>query len=59
MHLHGVAQLGPVHRGSGVRPLVWLLATDSQWGRLLRVAVISVLFAGLLLGMHWTMGEPR
>lgn len=42
-----------------MRPLVWLLATDSQWGRLLRVAVISVLFAGLLLGMHWTMGEPR
>jgi hypothetical protein len=41
------------------RPLVWLLATDSQWGRLLRVVVISAVFAGLLLAMHYGTGMPR
>jgi hypothetical protein len=38
---------------------VWLLTVGSQWGRLLRVVVISAAFVGLLLGMHWTIGEPR
>lgn len=39
--------------------LTWLFLARTQWAYLARVAVLGVLTVGLLLGMHWTIGEPR
>jgi hypothetical protein len=42
-----------------VRALVWLATSSDQWGQLARVAAIGALIIGLLLGGHYTIGEPR
>ena len=44
---------------SAPRWLAWLAISSDQWGQLARVAATAALFIGLLLGGHYTIGEPR